>query len=136
MPRSNEEAYMAFPFRVSADGVATSGRVQHARAQIEQVLYTNPGERVFRPEFGAGVHALVFEPNTALLAEVTRKRLMASLSEALQGEVDPRTLRIDVRPNLDDGGETLIVVISYTLATIGQTQRHELLIGSKGGQRG
>ena len=136
MPQLNQESYMAFPFRVGAGGVATSGRIQHVREQIEQVLYTNPGERVFRPDFGAGIHALVFEPNTALLAEVTRKRLMASLTEALQGEVDPRTLKIDVQPNLNDEGETVIVVISYTLATIGQTQRHELLIGSKGGSRG
>ena len=39
-------------------------RVRHIREQIEQVLFTDPGERVFRPEFGAGVRRLVFEPST------------------------------------------------------------------------
>ncbi len=38
--------------------------VRHIREQIEQVLFTDPGERVFRPELGAGMRQLVFEPNT------------------------------------------------------------------------
>ncbi len=38
--------------------------VRHIREQIEQVLFTDPGDRVFRPEFGAGVRRLVFEPNS------------------------------------------------------------------------
>ena len=120
--------YLAFPFRVTAEGPAVSDRSRHIREQIEQVLFTSPGERIFRPEFGAGVRALVFEPNSTALWELTRKRLMASLSEALKGEVDPRTLEIDVVGE----GEKLKVVISYALATIGHTERHEILVDSGG----
>ncbi|MDH3404389.1 MAG: GPW/gp25 family protein [Acidobacteriota bacterium] len=124
--------YLAFPLRVNADGPATSGRSRHIREQIEQVLFTNPGERVFRPEFGAGVRALVFEPNSTTLWDLTRKRLSASLSEALRGEVDPRTLEIEV----EGEGEKLKVLISYTLATIGHSERHEILVGTGGGTSG
>jgi phage baseplate assembly protein W len=124
--------YLAFPFRVSAGGPAVSDRSNHIREQIEQVLFTNPGERVFRPEFGAGIRALVFEPNSTALWDLTRKRLTASLTEALQGEVDPRTLEIEV----EGEGETLMVIISYTLATIGHTERHEILVGSGGTANG
>ena len=37
-------------------------RDDHLRDLIEQVLFTAPGERVMRPDFGSGLLALVFEP--------------------------------------------------------------------------
>jgi phage baseplate assembly protein W len=125
MQRLSDPPYLAFPFRIGADGARTSNRVRHVREQIEQVLFTNPNERVFRPEFGAGVKKLIFEPNASALWEVTRKRLMASLSEALQGEVDPSTLTVDVRGQ----EEKLVIEIAYRLATIGQTEKHAFVVG-------
>ena len=91
-----ESHYLRFPFSVSTDGPRTSSRSEHVREQIEQVLFTGPKERVFRPEFGVGVRRLVFEPNNAALWNITRKQLSASLAEALRGEVDPKTLEIDI----------------------------------------
>lgn len=125
MQRLSDPPYLAFPFRIGADGARTSNRVRHVREQIEQVLFTNPNERVFRPEFGAGVKKLIFEPNASALWEVTRKRLMASLSETLQGEVDPRTLEVNVRGE----AEKLVIDIAYRLATIGQTEKHAFVVG-------
>jgi len=122
MPRLIDFAYMSFPLRIGAGGAATSTRAAHVREQIEQVLFTDPGERVFRPEFGAGVRAIIFEPNGSVLAEILRKRLTDSLAEALQGEVDPQTLRVEVRPD----EEKLLVEISYALATIGQSEAYEI----------
>ena len=126
MPRLSDPGYLSFPFRIGSGGGRTSGRALHVREQIEQVLYTNPGERVFRPEFGVGVRSLVFEPNGSPLWEITRKRLLASLADALQGEVDPRTLGVDVYGE----EEKLYVVISYTLAAIGHTESHKILVSS------
>jgi len=63
--------YLAFPFRVRAGRAELADRARHVRDQIEQVLFTQAGERVFRPEFGAGVRALVFEPNSAAIWQVT-----------------------------------------------------------------
>jgi uncharacterized protein len=40
----------------------------YVRDLIEQVLFTSPGERVNRPDFGAGLLRLVFEPNEPELA--------------------------------------------------------------------
>jgi uncharacterized protein len=128
MTRLNNLAYMSFPLRIGADGAATSNRGAHVREQIEQVLFTNPGERAFRPEFGVGIRALVFEPNNAMLWDITRNRLIASLAEALRGEVDPKSLAISV----EGAGEQLLVVISYTLATIGHRERQEFLVGNGG----
>lgn len=125
MQRLSDPPYLAFPFRIGAKGGRTSTRARHVREQIEQVLFTNPNERVFRPEFGAGVKKLIFEPNASALWEVTRKRLMSSLAQALQGEVDPRTLEVNVRGE----GAKLIIDIAYNLATIGQTEKHEFVVG-------
>ena len=126
------ESSMKFPFRVGPDGPATSNRAEHVREQIEQVLFTAPGERVFRPEFGAGLRNLVFEPNTSALRQVTEKRLVASLAEALKGEVDPRTLEV-VLP--EEGDEKLRIIVTYQLATLGHRERHELVMAG-GGQGG
>ncbi len=111
--------YLAFPFRVRAGRAELADRARHVRDQIEQVLFTQAGERVFRPEFGAGVRALVFEPNSAAIWQVTRQRLLASLAEALAGEVDPRSIEVDV------AGEAgrLNITVGYTLATIGYRQQ-------------
>jgi len=123
-----DPAYMAFPFKVGSKGTETSRRSDHVREQIEQVLFTNPRERVFRPEFGVGVRRLIFEPNTALLRDVTEKRLRASLAEALQGEVDPKTLEIEVAAEQ----EKLFIRISYVLARIQQQETHEYEVSTSG----
>lgn len=116
--------YIAFPLRVNQAGAHTANRTRHIRDQIEQVLFTVPGERVFRPEFGAGVRAMVFEPNTQALWEVTKKRLIAALADVLQGEVDPKTLNVQVTGEQ----EQLRVLIEYTLATIGFREQQEFLV--------
>ena len=126
MTRLSNPKYMAFPFRIGAAGPASSDRVGHVREQIEQLLFTSPGERLFRPEFGAGIRALLFEPNASALWEVTHKRLIASLSEALFGEVDPRTLEIEVSGQ----GEKMMISVSYTLAAIGHRESHQFSVNS------
>lgn len=127
MHRLPETLYLAFPFRVTPAGPRTSGRRDHVREQIEQLLFTDPGERVFRPQFGAGARRLVFEPNSSALSELTRKRLSAALMDAVQGEVDPRTLEVDVRPD----EERLQIVVSYQLATISAAESHVVAVATE-----
>ncbi len=124
MNRLSDPPYLAFPLRIGAHGAATAGRQAHIRQQIEQVLFTNTKERVFRPEFGVGLKQLVFEPNASVLWEVARKRLSSSLSDALHGEVDPKTLEVDLQAE----GEKLLITISYALAAIGRVERQEFLV--------
>ena len=121
---------LAFPFRVGPSGPATSHHAVHVREQIEQVLLTSPGERVFRPDFGAGVRGLVFEPAGSALRELAAKRLRSSLAEALEGEVDPRSLEIDVRAG---GDERVEILIAYALATVGGREEHVLALGAGDG---
>lgn len=126
MSRLNSAEFMSFPFAVGEEGAATCKRSEHVKQQIQQVLFTSPRERVFRPDFGAGINRLIFEPNNTALQEITRKRLYGSLVEALQGEVDPKTLNV----TLSREGARLLIVIEYTLAALNHSERQEILVKS------
>jgi phage baseplate assembly protein W len=64
--------YIDYPFQVNARGrTGTTTRNDHIRDMIIQVLFTSPGERVNRPDFGCGLLQLVFAAaNTALVATI------------------------------------------------------------------
>jgi hypothetical protein len=115
----NKQDFLRFPLKIAAGGGVSSDRRQHVREQIEQILFTNPDERWFRPEFGIGVRALIFEPNNQSLADITSKRLTAALIDALKGEVVPQSLDVSVEP----AGEKLVITIAYTLAAINHTEK-------------
>lgn len=120
-------AYMAFPFRMESGGATTVTRFQHIRQQVEQVLFTSPGERVFRPEYGFGARRHVFEPNSNALWEYAQNRLYGALAEALAGEVDPKTIRVEVGPG-PNAPEALFVRITYVIAALQREETHEIEI--------
>ena len=96
-----------FPYHFSGLGrTATTGGADHVRDLIEQVLLTAPGERVMRPDFGAGLLALVFEPNREVLAATTQMLVQSALQlhlshliavESVEVLNDDAALRVDVR---------------------------------------
>jgi len=128
MATLSESQFLRFPFVIDVDGPRTSLRSAHVREQIEQVLFTGPKERVFRPEFGVGIRKLVFEPNSASLWNITHKQLVSSLAQALQGEVDPKTLEVSI----DNDEGKLIILISYRLAAINRQEEHAFSIEGGG----
>ena len=128
MPKLPDPSFLKFPFHIGDEGPENDWRADHVRSQIEQVLMTAPGERVFRPNFGIGVNQLVFEPNSSLLWSVTENQLVSTLMETLQGEVDPSTLQASVTGE----GEQLEISIGYTLARIGLQEEHKFLVSGGG----
>lgn len=95
------------PFHVDGRGrSAAASEDEHIRQMIEQVLFTSPGERVNRPEFGSGLMQLVFAPNSQELAAATEFTVQGSLQrwledliqvEGVQVESVESTLRVTVR---------------------------------------
>ena len=81
--------------------------------------------RVFRPDSASAPGGTLFEPNAAPLWEMARNRLFGSLSEALAGEVDPKTLKVDVGPGPGQP-EVLLVKITYTIAALGKEETLEI----------
>jgi phage baseplate assembly protein W len=86
----------AFPFGLAADGTAATARYEEDVEQaIRIILGTNPGERVMRPDFGAGLEDFLFEP----IAAGTLERIRRRVNDALV-DFEPRidVLRVEARP--------------------------------------
>lgn len=73
-----------FPYGFDRLGhTATTDAAGHVRDLIEQVLFTSPGERVMRPDFGSGLLAMVFEPNSTALAATAQMLIQGALQQHL-----------------------------------------------------
>ncbi len=84
-----------FPFHFDGRGrTAGTGDDDHIRDMIEQFLYTNPGERVNRPDFGSGLLQLVFAPNSPELASALQFTVQAGLQQWLGDLIEVQALEV------------------------------------------
>jgi len=84
-----------FPFRMTPQGrTATTSYDEHIRDLIEQVLFTNPGERVNRPDFGSGLMQLVFAPNSDELATATEFMVQGNLQQWLGDLIQVESVKV------------------------------------------
>lgn len=73
-----------YPFQIDGRGrVAEVSYDPHIRDMIEQVLFTEPGERVNRPDFGSGLKQLIFAPNSSELAAAVQLLVQGSIEQWL-----------------------------------------------------
>jgi phage baseplate assembly protein W len=96
-----------YPFHIDSRGrTAGTDQDNHIRDLIEQVLFTAPGERVNRPDFGSGLMQLVFAPNSDELATAIQFMVQGALQqwlgdliqvEAVQVESEEARLRVTVQ---------------------------------------
>lgn len=100
------------------------------REAMLNILLTRPGERLMRPEFGAGLDSFVHQPNNqttrSLIAGVVRRalerwepRVVVEAVEVLPSPVDPAEVhvRIGYRARHRDRPEELAVALSLAPAT-------------------
>ena len=96
----------AYPVRTNVDGTISLSRFEDdIREAILIILGTAKGERVMRPDFGCGIHDLVFAPiNTATITLVQN-----SVREALT-VYEPRIelMRVEVLSDRADEGKLLV----------------------------
>jgi len=96
------------PYHIDGRGrTATTGADDHLRDLIEQVLFTAPGERVMRPDFGSGLLGLVFEPGGPELAAATQHLVQGALQQELGHLIAVESVEVAQ----DEGA--LSVVVSY-----------------------
>jgi phage baseplate assembly protein W len=104
---SDRDVNLDFPYHFDTRGrTAAIDYDAHIRDLIEQVLFTAPGERVNRPDFGSDLLRLVFAPNSDQLAATTQYLVQGSLQQylgdliqvdAVEVENEDSTLRVTVR---------------------------------------
>jgi uncharacterized protein len=108
-----------FPFHFDSRGrTATADDADHVRDMIEQLLFTNPGERVNRPDFGSGLLHAVFAPNSPELATALQFTTQAALQRWLGDVIEVQTLEFAAED------ATLRVLLRYALRRTGE-QRTE-----------
>ena len=82
---------------------------KHVRQMMLQVLFTNPGERINRPDFGCGLRRMIFAPNS----DVTANLLQVTIFQSLERWLGNLISLIDVKAQAIN--EKLDVRIVYIL---------------------
>jgi len=101
-----------YPFAVDSGlgRLAVEGDYEaHVKQLILQVLFTNPGERVNRPDFGCGLRRMVFAPNSDVTASLTQVTVLQALEKWLGDLIEVAEVKVEA------AGEVLEVHIGYTL---------------------
>ncbi|MEF8700388.1 MAG: GPW/gp25 family protein [Candidatus Accumulibacter sp. UW26] len=120
---------LAFPLRVGADGrLAWSSGEANVRESLRLVLLTGQGERLRRPDFGAGLDRFLFEPNTPATWRAIEERIRKSLE---RWEARLRVESIAVRAD-PDNPEAALATLAFTLVASGQAGRTTLAIPVQG----
>ena len=88
--------FFDFPFHIDGRGrSAETEEDDHIRDMIMQVLFTDPGERVNRPDFGCGLKQLVFMPNSDALATATQLLIQGSLQRWLEAVIQVESVEVE-----------------------------------------
>jgi hypothetical protein len=99
-----------FPWSLDGRGrTASTGVDEHVRDLIEQVLLTAPGERVMRPDFGAGLLQLVFEPGGPTVAATTQYLVQGALERTLSDVIAVEAVEVEA---IDSA---LVVTVAYVV---------------------
>lgn len=82
---------------------------EHVEQMVKQILFTSPGERVNRPDFGCGLSRMVFAPNSDTTANLTQVMIVQALEKWISNLIEV----IDVKVSANN--EKLEVSIVYIL---------------------
>lgn len=104
--------HLAFPFGIGGDGRTLSPPTlaDQVLQELQQLVLTSPGERLFLPEFGGGATRLLFESideHTASLAQAT---LTQAIQNWLATRVNLQSLKVAT------SGTTISITITYQVA--------------------
>lgn len=89
---------------------------KHIVQLIKQVLFTTPGERINRPDFGCGLRRMIFAPNSDVTASLLQVTVYQSLETWLSSVLKVESVNVEARE------ETLYVKIAYLLKARQQTR--------------
>lgn len=101
--------HLDFPYSFTDEGqTVRSDDQNYIRDLIEQIIFTNPGERVNRPRFGSGLLQSIFEPNSDEMAATLQYLIQSSLNQWLGTIIEVGEVQ------LHHNESTLQVIVTYT----------------------
>lgn len=105
---------ISFPIRPGPNGgLALAEGVAKVHQSIWLILGTAQGERVMRPEFGCGIHELVFEPNTSSIRALVKVKVREALIR-WEPRIDILDVAVESAP---EGRNHLLITVDYRLRT-------------------
>jgi uncharacterized protein len=114
-----------YPYHFDGLGrTASADDPKHIRDLIEQLLFTNPGERLNHPDLGCGLMQLVFAPNSVELAAAIQLLVQGSLQQWLGDLIQVESVQVSSEE------ATLFVNVQYTIR---RSQERQLAEFSRGG---
>ena len=109
--------HIAYPFRIASDGlVATATDDAHIEQLIEQLLFTMPGERVNRPDFGTPLAQLLFQQGGNETAAAAQFLIQGALQQWLGDLIQVQAVQVVANDS------TLSVLVQYVIRATQQTQ--------------
>lgn len=106
-----------YPFHIDEKGrTALAGDAEHVREMIEQLIFTNPGERLNRPDFGSGILRLIFSPQSPEVAAALQFTVQGALQRWLGDIIEVRAVEVQSED------AALLVSIQYMLRRTGETR--------------
>ncbi len=116
---------ISYPFNIDDRGrVMEASEAGHIRQLIEQVLFTAPGERVNRPNFGSGIRQMIFSPNSNEVATATELMVRAALEQWLGDLIEIEGLDVMAEES------SLGITIQYMIR---RSQQREIVEFSRNG---
>ena len=81
---------------------------RHVEQMMKQVLFTNPGERINRPDFGCGIRRMVFAPNSEVNANLSQVIINQSLEKWLGTVIEVNEVQVK---NIEEKLEIKIIYL-------------------------
>jgi len=88
----------AFPPAAASGDLATAAYETDIQQSIRIILGTAPGERVMRPDFGAGLKTLIFEPMNTTTAALAQYNVLQALTK-WEPRIDSVTVNVTPQPS-------------------------------------
>ncbi len=112
-----------FPYAFDARGRTREADLpRYVRGLIEQLIFTAPGERVMRPDFGSGVYRMLFAGNGPELAGAAQFLIQSALTRWLAGLIEVEAVTAESRDSV------LLVEVRYRLLASGETRTEQFTV--------
>ncbi|MEM6791394.1 MAG: GPW/gp25 family protein [Myxococcota bacterium] len=109
------DRFLKYPFRNGSQGgvAVIDDADRHLRDKVEAVLFTAPGERVNRPDFGVGLNRATFEGLDDLTVAAIEFRIQQAIVRDLGAEIIVDGVDVEADPPAG----TLLIRLSFRRRT-------------------
>lgn len=108
---------LRFPFAIdvgAGQALEETSYDNYIRQLIRQLLLTTPGERINRPDFGAGIRRMVFAPNNPATASLTQTLIYNALTKWLSTVIRVEEIAVSTT------NEILSITLHYVVIQRGE----------------